>query len=406
MKRHIRFREFEANIDLSRSPSRLYASKARHLSNDNAYRIQTDANGYITSGRIFEAQKKICIIGDSLIESMFVDESKRWNSYLEKLLLENGFPFKTYSAGYSGATSLNILNTLLNKVFMTNFDMLVYVVSSNDYSATSYEKSYWNFTKNHSNLLLTEYNDEKPDYKNFKENDFKTLIKCIYEVAEKFNQNFWLATYPNLCENSALDKLNNQLRTICDENNYKLLDLDRKMHEYEISCEKHFYDKLHLSSSGSIIFSEALYEFCTQEIGPSFNKVDSLIISNKLITTKTLVSSQDPLNINDLKTNDSLELIQSFNIIIDVEYIQLSSDDSFIIKLHNNQPGSSFSGSDVQYSKNIGWYISIKAPQSKKIEISYSFQSLSSDLSSLEIICNNKDSEMLVNAITLEYIKK
>ena len=116
MKRQIRLREFEANEIIHMSPSRKYVSKTRHLSNEISYRAQTDSNGYIVSGRKFNHTKEICIIGASLIENLFVRESHRWNTCLEKTLLESGRYYKLYNAGRSGATSLNVFNTLLNKV--------------------------------------------------------------------------------------------------------------------------------------------------------------------------------------------------------------------------------------------------------------------------------------------------
>jgi len=405
MKRQIRLREFEASQTIYRSPSLKYASNARGLTNDISYTAKTDENGYIVSGRSFDCSKKICVIGASLIENIFAKESIRWNTFLERLFLENGHAYKFYNAGYSGATSLNILNTLLNKVYNDNFDSIIYFISSNDWSATSYDKSYWNLTKNHSNLFLSEYKEEERNYKNISENHFDSLIKSIYCTASCFNQDFWLATYPNLCENRALVFLNNRLRKICKENNFKLLDIDYIMQSNELSFDENFYDRLHFNEKGSVAFSKSLYDFIS--FNYSVKENTPILMTKKLLSEKFKITKSNKLIFNNaFYINKTLEET-SFNLIIDIENKSSKSETCFLVRVifEDNINNESLNCNSLKHNDELGWHFYIAVPDNKKIETSYAFVSYFVGSAFLEIDCLDEDSQLTLNSIEIEILK-
>ena len=405
MKRQIRLREFEKNDIINKSPSTVYVSKTRHLSNEISYRAQTDSNGYIVSGRKFNPTKEICIIGASLIENMFVRESHRWNTYLEKICLQNGRFYRMYNAGYSGATSLNILNTLLNKVFFDNFDTIIYFISSNDYSATAYERSYWNLTKNHSNLSLTEYEEEKRYYNNRKENHFDALVKSIYTTALNFDQDFWLATYPNLSKNPALDKLNVRLRSLCEENNFNLIDIDLLMKETSISYEENFYDDLHLGEKGTIVLSKILYDFFEKKyIEP---KNDSKISTKSLLINSFEVTDKNSLTINQPIHYNSTYRNISFNILFNISNMKSKAKtiEKLLVKLYfDNKNGISVNKS-LLYTEKLGWHFYIVEPLNKRVEASYSFEVNFKGNLFIEIECKDESSTVAIDSINIETIE-
>ncbi|MBE8608090.1 SGNH/GDSL hydrolase family protein [Psychrobacter sp. FME2] len=405
MKNQIRLREFEKNEIIHKSPSLNYVNKTRHLSNNISYRAQTDSNGYIISGRIFEPTKKICIIGASLIENMFVKESHKWNTYLEKIFLQNGNLYKIYNAGYSGATSLNILNTLLNKVYISDFDSIIYVISSNDYSATAYEKSYWNLTKNHSNLYLSEYEEEKRYYGNRKEHHFDALIKSIYTTALHFNQDFWLATYPNLSKNSALDKLNARLRILCKENNFNLIDIDLLMVEKNIYYEENFYDDLHLSERGTVVFSEILYSFIEKNY--LIKRSNSKIVTKELFIENPNIIYGKGLNIDETIHHNNIHKKISFNIVLDISTIQTKSKtkEEILVKLHFNDKNNILADNNLLYTEEEGWHFYITEPINKNIETSYHFEVSFKGSLFIEFKCKNDSSITTIDSVNIETIE-
>lgn len=405
MKRQIRLREFEKSDIINKSPSVNYVSKTRHLSNEIYYRAQTDLNGYIVSGRKFNATKNICIIGASLVENMFVRESRRWNTYLEKMYLQNGHFYRMHNAGYSGATSLNVLNTLLNKVFFDNFDSIIYIISSNDYSATAYQKSYWNLTKNHSNLFLEEYEEEKRYYNSRKENHFDALIKSTYTTAVNFNQDFWLATYPNLSKNSALDKLNTRLRFLCEENSFNLIDIDLLIKENNISYEENFYDDLHLSENGTVVFSKILYDFFERKYTEA--KSYSQILTKRILNDKFNLVYENSLTISQAIYSNSTFKKTSFNILFDINNIEskIKSTDEFIVKFSFDNDYENPVSDSLLYTEDLGWHFYIVEPFNKKIETSYSFEISFKGSIFIEIKSKDRVSTIEINSIDVEIIQ-
>lgn len=344
MKRSIRLREFGCLESRLFTPSELYVEGKRHLTHLKSYQIQTDENAFMCSGRDFKPDYKICFIGGSFVENKFVDQDSRWFSHLEKLLLENGRKVRVLNAGYSGATSLNILNTILNKVVNNNFEAVYYCISSNDYSALSYDYTYWNTTKNHSNLLLSRYDD--PKKYNLKSDDFIKMIRSIHDLCRNFNINIYFMTYPNLCNNLALTYINNLLRKVCQEFNYTVIDTDFLMQSYKADFEKLFHDQLHLNEEGSKIFAKTLLDnhFCCN----SNNEIRS-----KLISTKAYTELQQKFLLVELD-GDSEDYSGNFSLIIDISNQDLKKD-KLLIQLVLDDLGSN-PQKGFEFSKELGWH--------------------------------------------------
>lgn len=258
MKRNIKLREHGILVNQIVNPSEKYTEGKRHLSHRYAYQIQTDEQGFMYSGRDFKPMNSVCFIGDSFIENKFVDCDSRWHSVLEKLFLEDGIKIRILNAGYSGATSLNILNTIANKIVNSDVCTLIYALSSNDHSSLRYSEGYWNKTKNHSNLLLSEYMEEERGKPN--KDMFRAMLKSIYALSRNFDIEFYFSTYPNLCNNEALVELNDWLREFCGETGYSLVDMDLLMRPYVEQGKELFHDKLHMNEKASKIFSEIIYD--------------------------------------------------------------------------------------------------------------------------------------------------
>ena len=400
MKRQIRFREFDANQVIYKSPSVNYAKKSRNLNNNISYRIQTDSEGYIVSGREFDPSKKVCLIGDSLVESMFVKQSSRWNSYLEKLFLQNNYLFKCFNAGYSGATSLNIFNTLVNKVFNQEFDAILYFVSSNDYAAISYDSSYWNLTKSHSNLSLESYINEDRNYTKTNVFHFEALIKSIYLTATSFHKSLYFATYPNLSNERDMTIINRMLRDVCKNNNYPLFDMDKVFYDAEVSFESNFYDRRHLNNEGSVLFSTSLYDFFIREIPVSNDKIT---FHTKDMLHDIFVFNADCrlLMLQDVCSNEVCKKV-SLNFVFDVDNSESNQNETLLVRLHFERLNSVKCINDIKYSDELGWYFYVSVPKGKTLENSHFFEVSFIGKISISIENRIESPKATINSISLE----
>ncbi len=400
MKRQIRLREFEASKKIYRSPSVSYAQNSRGLSESISYKIQTDIDGYIVSGREFNAASRICIIGASLIENKFVKESSRWNTYLEKIFLRNSKPVKVLNAGYSGATSLNVLNSLLNKLCRGSFDLIIYFISSNDYSAISYEDSYWNLTKDHSNFFLDEYNFADRNYKKKSIEDFESVIKSIYAVASNFNQNFYFSTYPNISNESSLVFLNQMLREVCNKNNYNLFDIDFIMKSLDIAFEDNFYDRRHFNDQGSELFSQLLFNFFSDKI---------LVGNTDFIYQETQLLNEDidfnlinqPVFFNNFLVNRVHRNV-SLYFVFNIDNLRSSQNETFLVKIHFERLNSVRHVDNIKYSDELGWYFYISVPKGKTLENSHFFEVSFIGEISISIENRLESPKAIINSISLE----
>lgn len=352
--------------------------------------MQTDENAFIWSGRKFNSDRKICFIGDSFVENKFVDQGSRWFSYLEKLLLESGSRIQVLNAGYSGATSLNVLNTILNKIINNGIDEIYYCISSNDHSTLSYDQTYWNTTKNHSNLLLSEYDeaikgDLKPD-------NFPKVIRSIYDVCRNFDVAIHFITYPNLCNNKALADINNLLRDTCQDFDYSLLDMDLLMQPHKVDFESLFHDNLHLNERGSELFAKIFFE-------NYFLKYANINIYANTIITKYYKDLYENILSIEIKESTKKDYT-SCSLIIDVLNQDLRKDKLLIQLESDNLKESEQDG--FEFSEELGWhaFVNIYIYQA---QIRYSFTLKSEYLWRLKLSLTNKGLlNDLIAGITLE----
>lgn len=405
MKRQIRLREFEADKDMFKSPSITYAEKSRNLNSNIAYKFQTDSNGYIISGRRFIPVLKICVVGASLIENKFVRESCRWNTYLEGLFLYQNIPVKVYNAGYSGATSLNVLNTLTNKLLADSFDSIIYFISSNDYSAIAYSDSYWNSTKDHSNLFLTDYESAERNFKNLNKDHFESIVKSIHTTALNFNQEFYFATYPNLSCERVVSTINEMLRSVCMEHSIPLLDIDKEMKARNIDYESNFYDRRHMNEIGSETLSKMLYDFYMSKWDLDTKDHKTVFKKKKVLNNKISLSSEsDELNIKSVCSNDFLKT-SNINLIFSIDNSNSEKDVSLLVKLYFEEIKSVENISGLSFREDLGWHFLISAPKGKFLENSYHFEVVFKGNMGLVVEKKDSSTKVSIDSIVLEIIE-
>jgi hypothetical protein len=108
--RAIKLKEFALDQDFLTNPPQSYRDARDGHPVLNDYRIRTDSAGFILSGD-FRSPNKIVGLGDSVMECMFVVEPDRICAKIERSLEHKS---QVLNGGYSGATSLHIVNTELD----------------------------------------------------------------------------------------------------------------------------------------------------------------------------------------------------------------------------------------------------------------------------------------------------
>ncbi|HHF4078632.1 TPA: SGNH/GDSL hydrolase family protein [Haemophilus influenzae] len=247
-KRHIRLKEFFPGIHRVHTPSESYIKKSPLLQKNRSYFQKVDNNGFMQSHLNIQEDKKIFLVGDSFIESIFIDESKRINAIMEEsFLFQEGKEVKVYNAGVSGSTGLNLFNLILNKIIILKPDVIIYSQPSCDFSALLYENGYYNNSKYFSNIIPSVESDVFR-FKTIQDNliQIQNNIIMLSKLCELYSIDLFIST---CCSNSSKRQLK-MMNDIIRENSYlgyKVIDLDLIVPK----TEAYFYDKQHLNEYGS-----------------------------------------------------------------------------------------------------------------------------------------------------------
>lgn len=119
-KRHIRLKEYPPGHDQWATPSAEYRSRTDGTLEPGPFRVRSDGNGFIMTGNNPPASAKpVVFLGDSFVESIYAAEEERFVSSTERDLRGAGLDVRFLNGGYSGSTTLQLLNVILNKVYPT-----------------------------------------------------------------------------------------------------------------------------------------------------------------------------------------------------------------------------------------------------------------------------------------------
>jgi GR25 family glycosyltransferase involved in LPS biosynthesis/lysophospholipase L1-like esterase len=145
-KRYIRLKEFPPSGEFSNTPAPNYVAAQDSSFRAETYKLSTDANGFIRSHvQVPETAGKIIVLGDSVVESMFLHPQERFCSRLQDLLRDGaGLDVEVLNAGYSGATALHSLNVFLNKIVPLRPAAVVFMSGIVDVDAATMTRSFWN----------------------------------------------------------------------------------------------------------------------------------------------------------------------------------------------------------------------------------------------------------------------
>ena len=276
MNRVIRLKEWGCNKKTTKKPAENQILNATRALEAKDYALNTDSNGFIINGARNNEEvrdKKLVLLGDSFVESLFVDEDKRINAIIESRF-DN---CNVLNGGYSGATSLHLLNVINNKVIPLNPDFVVFFVPTNDQRIKAVENGYWNKDQRLSSFIHSGKCLELVD--NYPETTFSSSVEKMLEVIHFtlgiYGIKHCFATTPHrqkLVEDDEWFKLkslnlksysvkvsqrkqvNSVCRAFCLEKKIALIDLEAELSDFN----HYFYDDLHLTNQSSPIVGDII----------------------------------------------------------------------------------------------------------------------------------------------------
>ena len=201
-KRFIRLKEFPPSSEISNTPPDWYIAARDSSLILQAYKITTDQDGFIlprSGGRTHG--RKIVVIGDSVVESMFTEPELRFCSKLEDILCDElGLDVTVLNGGYGGATSLHSFNVFLNKLIPMRPAAVILMTGIVDADVAYLKASYWSHDCWVEPIVDTTATNTWRDNDKLPAPSFddRTKMLTMFAMAsELFDIPLWYATVPH-----------------------------------------------------------------------------------------------------------------------------------------------------------------------------------------------------------------
>lgn len=277
-RRNIRLKEFLPLSDRLLEPVEAYMKQTNGTIGTGPYKLRTDEDSFILGPRVAsEDDERFFVLGDSFVESSYVQEGARFCDVLTRLD-ENQKGRVFCNAGYSGSTSLNLLGLLASKIGKFPDSSVLYVLPSNDILSLINDDGFWNYNdKRYSPILPARPgNVEAGDFtQNLSQ--LTRVLQGLIGVASGYQLPFYMATCPFVQTDyedlgwfrirhgqvekyeALMDKrrqANQILRRVARASRIPLIDL-----ETILSDPAMFYDDVHLNEAGSAFVAEELMRY-------------------------------------------------------------------------------------------------------------------------------------------------
>ena len=282
-QRYIRLKEIPPSTSRSQEPSHSYRDFVDDTLEAGPFLCRSDSEGFIITGNeTNNSDECLVFLGDSFVESIFNHEQSRFVSAVERLLAKSEHPRRCLNGGYSGSTSLQLVNLLLNKIYplLSSAGTVFLFVPQSDVKLLDNPATYWNTTDLYTPIVPPVV-PESTVLKRGMENTRKVLEIAI-SMARTLGVDLVLVTSPFRSAPQGQDdwltlRLRGDsyerllgwrqdfVRTVHDvarDNAVPLIDAAAYMRDRP-DC---FYDELHLNSKGQDVFATWLARAVTDHI--------------------------------------------------------------------------------------------------------------------------------------------
>ena len=279
-KRHLRLKEWMPLTDKLLRPSVEYLAATDGSLLDIEYRLRTNSDGFIISPPtgLKNINNTIIFFGDSFVESIYVPESQRFVADIQSNLIDAYIPAHCLNAGYSGATSLHLLMSLMGKVGRRPTTTIFFILPSNDAFALLKKGGFWcQLDKRYSPFVPVQNNLSVPTQP-LDLSDLLAVLNLFVDACHRLRLRLVLATFPHRTAEFGTDQwlirrfkteanyartrqwrisVNSVIRSVAKRLSLPFVDL-----EVIISKKTDwFYDDLHMNEKGSLGVSKILTDF-------------------------------------------------------------------------------------------------------------------------------------------------
>ena len=320
IERSINMREINPHFNAVLWPSEEYIKRTDSLER-RGYEIKTDEFGFIDNGNEInfseKSSKSIIFFGGSTTEQLYVPETSRWSSILERNLnkLDQESSFIIRNASFSGNNSMHSTLNFIAKAVPLSPDFAVLMHNMNDLGILRLTGSYWETPKKFSLIQIQESsifllfrqikdllipnsyellkntisnNDDFAEYRNLNivdieviEDQFRRSLNTFIDVSLAWGTEPILMTQFNRVnlEDELFNKislsminkeeyvesyvrLNDIIREVSASRNVDLIDLANLIP----SSSKYIYDAVHLNENGSKLAAEILTDYWIKKL--------------------------------------------------------------------------------------------------------------------------------------------
>jgi predicted O-methyltransferase YrrM/lysophospholipase L1-like esterase len=279
--RTIRFKEWGVLVAEMKSPTQAYLDVSDSSLGPGPFTLRTDSEGFIRTGNQLEnrgAMKKIVMIGDSFVESLFVDEKDRFCSNLERQLNHDGLTLECLNAGYSGSTLLHSFNVFMNKVvpLIPYTRRILIFTAMSDVRTLRRKQSYWAQDRTHA-PIVEERNRTVGFDRDPSTEQMQPLLETFIQAVRAFGQEpiivgtpFRSGDYDEdhlmkvvhksreefLASQLQMKMINQAARKIATAMGVHFIDAEQALEgKFEL-----FYDNLHLNAAGQKVMANFLFD--------------------------------------------------------------------------------------------------------------------------------------------------
>ncbi len=240
-------------------PSDEYLATCDNTISKKEYCLRTDNHGFIIERSFDNTITDVIIyLGDSVVENLYVDEGMRAARVAARFLHNANRICEVLNGGVTGATSLELVNVIINKCLPLKPKAIVVTSGAIDMMALLSRYDYWSQIVGQGTISATR-RSFNPHYFVDRDSAIRLssavceaenipLVLTTWGFTERMLNCFGLRSVSHISHNwlGAAFEINQTTRQLANSTGARLIDLAAEMN----NREQYFYDGLHPNAAG------------------------------------------------------------------------------------------------------------------------------------------------------------